>query len=303
MEELICPSCQHKNRADAKFCASCRTILPRLIRGRYLLQTATKPTREQEPYPAVDTRRCGACGEWIEDISNCECPGCNLSPYPPQACYLYQRATSPTPEQANLESVSHWFYEENPEAWWGVTQTKWMKDWFPNGQQVTAAAATDQGQVYDHNEDALLMQVTSCYLNSVQSDMAVLAVADGIGGHDSGEVASETAVTGLLQALSPLFGDRFQPAGPNQDKTRLQDIFRGAVLQANQAVFTQHQATGSDLGATLTAVWLIKGLAIVANVGDSRTYLYRAGKLRQNPAEQSLVDLLMETQQISRDEI
>lgn len=303
MKKLICPSCQHKNRIDAKFCARCRTVLPRFIGNRYLLQTTVKPNNEYAPVQAADKRRCGACGEWIEDISNDECPGCNASPYPPQACYLYQRATSPTPEQANLGSVSYWFYEENPETWWGVMQTKWVKDWFPNGQRVTAAAATDRGKIYDHNEDALLVQITSCYFNSVLSDVAVLAVADGIGGHDGGEVASKTAVTGLLQALSPLLEESFQPTGPDQDKTQLQDVFRGAVLQANRAVFTQHQATGLDLGATLTAVWLVNGLAIVANVGDSRTYLFRAGKLQQITKDHSLVYRLIETQQISQDEI
>lgn len=303
MKELICISCQHKNRIDAKFCANCRTALPRLIRSRYLVQTINKPNNEPIPYPAVDKRRCGACGEWIDDISNNECPGCNISPYPPQVCYLYQRATSPTPEQANLESVSYWFYEENPETWWGVMQTKWVKDWFPNGQRVTVTATTDRGQVCDLNEDALLVQITSCSFNSILSDVAVLAVADGIGGHDSGEVASKTAVTGLLQALSPLLGESFQPIGPDQNKTQLQGIFREAILQANRAVFAQHQATGTDLGTTLTAVWLVKGLAIVANVGDSRTYLYRAGNLQQITKDHSLVYRLMETQQISRDEI
>jgi PPM family protein phosphatase len=157
--------------------------------------------------------------------------------------------------------------------------------------------------VYDHNEDALLLQVTTCYFNSVPFDVAILAIADGIGGHEGGEAASKTAVTGLLSAVFPLLVEGFNPVGNSPNKAGLKDLFRQAVLQANQAVFHQHQALQSDLGAALTGVWLVKGLALVANVGDSRTYLYRGGKLRQVTTDHSLVYRKMLNQEISRDDI
>ncbi|HEX2405054.1 MAG TPA: protein phosphatase 2C domain-containing protein [Acidimicrobiia bacterium] len=119
-------------------------------------------------------------------------------------------------------------------------------------------SATHQGMVRQNNEDALFPD------KSGESDgQAVLMVADGMGGHIAGEVASRLAINAAASAeLEP--DDR--------------------VAAANRAIREEvaRQPDLEGMGTTLTLVELEpEGLARVAHVGDSRAYLYRDGELRQ----------------------
>lgn len=304
MEQALCPACHKTNQKNAKFCQACGNSL--WVRDRYMLQTILEQQSNCVTYKVLDRCRCGNpdCGGWIDEAESSECSTCHLSPYPLLPCELHRYVIPPLPNQIELRKYTSWFYEEMLDAWFGATHPQWNIDCFVNGQQIIIASATDKGKVYEHNEDALLFNLTRRYFNSQPSDIAVLAIADGMGGHQDGQLASRTAVTGLLQTLSSLLSEPLiNPTEKGLSKPQLKESFRQAILQANQAVFDQHEASGSDLGATITAVWLLRGLAIVANVGDSRTYLYRTGSLQQITVDHSKVYRLMETQQISRDEI
>jgi PPM family protein phosphatase len=119
-------------------------------------------------------------------------------------------------------------------------------------------SATHQGMVRQNNEDSLFPD------KSGESDgQAVLMVADGMGGHIAGEVASRLAINAAASAeLEP--GDR--------------------VAAANRAIREEvaRQPDLEGMGTTLTLVELEpEGVARVAHVGDSRAYLYRDGELRQ----------------------
>lgn len=303
MEEATCPSCAHNNRVGSKFCHKCGKAL--WLQDRYLLGTILERASGQAVYVAFDKRRCGSsgCGAWVEDMASAVCSACNASPYPFLLRELYQRSGPPLPHQADLAGMSYWFYEEIHDTWFGLTKPKWNIDWFPNGQWIEMAGATDKGQTYKHNEDAILMQTATCYFNSLPYSGAVLAVADGMGGHENGEIASKVCVTGLLVASFRLLTMGFDLTDNALDETQLQEMFRQVILQANQAVFAQHQTTHSNLGAVVTAAWVLKGLAIIANVGDSRSYLYRAGRLQQITNDHSLVYRMMLNREITRDEI
>jgi serine/threonine protein phosphatase PrpC len=169
------------------------------------------------------------------------------------------------------------------------------------------AAWSDVGRERTLNEDRVFYQI----LDSSDAEPIVMCiVADGMGGHLGGEVASHWAVETLKRELA----DLFMPADPRQTvqmtgaemrlvvqeaqgKIRPSDVVlmrrvRKAVERANQAVrqYTFHrpqEAMGA--GSTVTLA-LIKGLrAYVANVGDSRTYLLREGQLVQLTQDHSVV--------------
>lgn len=147
--------------------------------------------------------------------------------------------------------------------------------------RLRAGAATDVGLVRSVNQDHLLV------------DAAVFAVADGMGGHAAGEVASLTAVHAFQAALS----------GPPSDVGALAE----AVRSANRAVWDEAQANPDfrGMGTTLTALALIDGdadLVAIANVGDSRTYRLRADRLEQLTVDHSLVAELVADGQICADE-
>lgn len=160
-----------------------------------------------------------------------------------------------------------------------------------NGQ-IRVAAITDVGQKREHNEDNLL----------VDKDAGLLMVADGMGGHEAGEVASHMAVEIMHEQLSKLSQrdeidatEQFDlshtmPTEVN-DKTLVDigtssvDRVREAIGNANSSIFGQNKARdfpdGMGMGTTLAGIWLLRddGKSAIFHVGDCRIYRYRGGEL------------------------
>ncbi|MEY3655796.1 MAG: hypothetical protein RL114_154 [Actinomycetota bacterium] len=133
-------------------------------------------------------------------------------------------------------------------------------------------ATTDVGMVRQQNEDAF------------HAEENLYIVADGMGGHNAGEVASALAVTTVRS------GARMG--------IRTADQFRELVQQANTAIYTASldDSTQSGMGTTLTAAAVVPGeepRILVANVGDSRTYLFRGGVLSRLSVDHSYVQELV----------
>jgi serine/threonine protein phosphatase PrpC len=131
--------------------------------------------------------------------------------------------------------------------------------------KLAAASATDQGLVRQNNEDSFL----------IDDQRALFAVADGMGGHRGGEVASRTAIEALRAAVANGFA------------------LHEAIGRANLAVL--ERAAGdtelSGMGTTLTAVVALGGHQIlIGHVGDSRAYLLQDGSLHRATDDHSLVE-------------
>ena len=138
--------------------------------------------------------------------------------------------------------------------------------------KVEVGVATDIGRVREGNEDSYLVEPP------------LYAVADGMGGHRGGEVASQLA----LETIETLF---------REDEGSLAE----QVREANRAVFdrSQDDTAVEGMGTTLTAA-LIEGSRLkLAHVGDSRAYLLRAGSLRQLTSDHTLVARMVKTGEIS----
>jgi protein phosphatase len=143
--------------------------------------------------------------------------------------------------------------------------------------RLVVGAATDVGRVRGHNEDAYL----------VDDQLGLVAVADGMGGHQAGEVASATALEALRASVGSGAG------------------VREAVIAANEAVFekstTDERLRG--MGTTLTAGTLAAGgTVLLAHVGDSRAYELRDGQLRRVTTDHSLVEELIQAGELTESE-
>lgn len=133
-------------------------------------------------------------------------------------------------------------------------------------------AITDVGLIRASNEDAFI------------ADNVLFAVADGMGGHNAGEVASALAVASLRNA--------------SRAGIRNSDEFRTIVQNANTAIYTASldDSTQRGMGTTLTAVAVVPdgdGHVLIANVGDSRTYLFRGDRLERLTTDHSYVQELV----------
>lgn len=129
----------------------------------------------------------------------------------------------------------------------------------------------------------------------------LLAVADGMGGARAGEVASGMAVGILEQELD--HGVAEGKVAQSAD-AELHRLLVQATERAHERIRDEGAANPSrtGMGTTLTAAWLVQGIALVAHVGDSRAYLFRAGHLKQITKDQSLVEKLLEDKIITPEE-
>jgi protein phosphatase len=140
---------------------------------------------------------------------------------------------------------------------------------------VQAHAVSDPGPVRRNNED-------SC---AVEADLQVYVVADGMGGHSAGEVASRLAVESLVAFIrrSHEDTDLSWPYGIDPEMSFDANRLRTAVNLANRRVFRSAESHDdyTGMGTTIVAVLVTAGKAVVASVGDSRVYLLAGGTLTQ----------------------
>jgi protein phosphatase len=156
---------------------------------------------------------------------------------------------------------------------------------------------THPGRQRSRNEDAI---VTFTF-DKEQSDGSVpigfYLVADGMGGHDAGDIASRTVneiVTDWIISTSVLPNLRRATRSPEAEGVPTQ-LLTEAIEEANGVLSRRGRSEGSDLGSTVTAALIIGDVATIANVGDSRTYLLRDGRLQQVTRDHSLVARLVDT--------
>lgn len=158
---------------------------------------------------------------------------------------------------------------------------------------------THVGMVRSLNEDSLLTLEINRVQQSISQPLALLVVADGMGGHAAGEIASGAIVNSIAQkALQELIPSQLRK-GEKEDR---KDWLKLAVEFANREVFELRKTAGTDMGSTLVAAVLDGNVASIAHVGDSRAYVINAQGIRQVTTDHSLVERLIATNQISRDE-
>jgi len=137
---------------------------------------------------------------------------------------------------------------------------------------ITCAGRTDVGIIRSGNEDNYLMV----------PDRGIFVVADGMGGHAAGEVASEMAVRSIARDLGSLRG-----LSDDQVAERMRVSIRTANSTIFQRTLTEHDKRG--MGTTVTALVLYDTRFLIGQVGDSRCYLLRDGKLTQITKDHSYV--------------
>jgi serine/threonine protein phosphatase PrpC len=137
---------------------------------------------------------------------------------------------------------------------------------------ITCAGRTDVGIIRSGNEDNFLMV----------PDRGIFVVADGMGGHAAGEVASEMAVRYVARELGSLRG-----LGDDQVADRMRTAIRAANGAIFQRTLTEHDKRG--MGTTVTTLVLYETRFLIGQVGDSRAYLHRDGRLIQLTKDHSYV--------------
>ena len=147
--------------------------------------------------------------------------------------------------------------------------------------QFIVHGKTDQGLVRKENEDAFC----------IEKDVGLLAIADGMGGHASGEVASKMAIEILRESVK-------------KEGEPLPDRLSSGVKLANRAIYeaAQSQSQLNGMGTTLTALQLNGNRLSIVHVGDSRAYLIRGGVIEQITDDHTIVSEQVARGMLTREE-
>lgn len=288
------------------------------------MQPGAPPVRNGDmktsPLPPVPELRCPNCGEPVAK-GTARCPHCQtwLSPSesgihmrlrtplppsaPPVARSMADQPTlvpsGPLTEQPTIEMTPGGGL--NGQGGNDETEPFGLQRWHGHNVAFAVGTRSDPGikRRYKPNEDSLFAAQSIRGTSASPVNVGLFVVADGMGGHANGQDASRKAIQTIIDFLLP----KLTRLSDLQDDL-LERLLGEGVQQANQAVHSNNMEKGADMGTTMTACLIVNTTAYVANVGDSRTYLYREGKgLRKVTNDHSVVASLVEAGIIKPDDI
>ncbi len=166
-------------------------------------------------------------------------------------------------------------------------------------QQLISSCGQSVGKQRELNEDSLLAITTTMAGNTGNLPFGLYIVADGMGGHQFGEVASNAAIRTVASYILRKFHPYLFQIKADAMEESFQEIMQAAVSEAQRAI--QREAPGS--GTTLTAALVLGQQITLAHVGDSRAYfIYPDGRIEPLTRDHSLVKRLEELGHITPDE-
>jgi protein phosphatase len=186
---------------------------------------------------------------------------------------------------------------------------------------VDVAALSDRGAVRENNEDAYLVFRMGRYMERVTSSLPeaelpsryeaaghLMIVADGLGGHEAGDVASRTALTTALDLIlrSPRWALQLDdPATRDSEIRAMSSRARGYLARVHETLHARAAADSklSGMGTTLTGLYAIGSDAFVIHVGDSKAYVLREGELRQVTHDHTVAQEYADRGMIRQDEV
>ena len=270
---LRCPRCGESVVPDANYCTNCRLLLSPTESGLHL---RVRPGAAATPAPVASVRSIAEQPTLIPASSIAEQP--TLIEAEDEA----EEAIEPA---GDLEKTVPY----------GLSQVQ------GNHLGFVAGMRSDPGikRKYKPNEDSLFAAQGMLNGSSVPTLFGLFVVADGMGGHANGEDASRLAIQTLIDYVLP----RLLKGASFTNDAYVQLLVEG-IQQANLAVHQNNMQQRGDMGTTVTAAMVVDTTAYVANVGDSRTYLYREAEgLKKVTNDHSVVASLVEAGIIKPDDI
>lgn len=148
---------------------------------------------------------------------------------------------------------------------------------------------TDPGKVRDHNEDSVII------INNYGNEY-IMAVADGMGGHKNGEIASSIAISHL--------GKNFKNLGTIGTKEEAVNWLKETVTEANALIYkyTEENPESVGMGTTLVVAIVTNDYLLFGNIGDSSGYVMKNKQLQKITTDHTLVNLLVKSGELTEEE-
>lgn len=148
---------------------------------------------------------------------------------------------------------------------------------------------TDAGKVRSHNEDSVI-------ITKNQSGDYLMAVADGMGGHSAGEVASSITISHITKCFNESFC--------NMEKAKAVNWLREMAIEINNLIFSyvDEHPESKGMGTTLVVALVTKEYILIGNIGDSSGFVVKDSKLHKVTYDHTLVNLLLKAGELTEEE-
>ncbi len=292
--DLRCPRCGEPVAQDANYCSNCRLVLSPSESGLHL---------RVRPQTSIGAGAAASASSVVPTRSIADQPTLPPPP-PPPTTPSRSLAEQPTLEIVTEDTARAEMEKTAPRA----AQADMQKTVPYSMQQLqgsrlgfVAGTRSDPGKKrkYKPNEDSLFAAQGLANAASSPQPFGLFVVADGMGGHAKGQDASRLAIQMIIEYILP----RLMNNGVSHHEGYAQLLVEG-IQNANQSVHQHNMEQRGDMGTTVTAALVVDTVAYVANVGDSRTYLYRESEgLKKITNDHSVVASLVEAGIIKPDDI
>ncbi|GAB4204659.1 MAG: hypothetical protein OHK0022_29990 [Roseiflexaceae bacterium] len=166
-------------------------------------------------------------------------------------------------------------------------------------RELAAAAQRDVGRQRSSNQDSVFAMLTTLPRESSDLPLGLFVVADGMGGHADGDLASRMAISTVARNV---MADMVVPALEDNMTAALQPLIVSAVQDANRRIWERGRSIGSDMGTTCTAALLLGHTLYIAHVGDSRLYVRTPDGIRCLTTDHSAIGRLIQLGQLDSSE-
>jgi serine/threonine protein phosphatase PrpC len=284
------------------------------VHERYEITQVISESTDQHVYSVTDRQgyqHCWNCGSEQNSEGDEFCIDCGAELQ--NAAYTMHEypATKNSDSDANAfhGTIVNTFVEQG--RTYAIEQVQAAENAFPNGVHLLAACDSDAGDVRrsEPNEDSTLALVLQRVHESQAVPVGVFIVADGLGGHDNGQVASRMAINIIAERMvrellaEPLATEKAGETVEKASEDSLATLLQSTIEDANAAICQVNQRDKTDMGSTITGFMVVGDFAYILNVGDSRTYMVRAGQIYQLTTDHSLVGQLVAGGLIQPDDV
>jgi serine/threonine protein phosphatase PrpC len=259
-----------------------------VVNGRYQVSEVLSAESQEVLYRVRDLQRCPQCGFADNNPDQAFCDACGAMLDQKTLALMLERPEGQ--KEGPVDATAEEQFQEVDRVYWVWRELKQVTP--PTeatpAMRLLVGQKSDVGQKRDLDEDSMFVMVSEGTYASAANQLALLVVADGMGGHEGGEVASKLAIQTLASdLLNTLFAQEL--AGQSLSDQDLQDRVIQAVQLANEQVYLERQKRNTDMGTTLTLGILQDWVLYVAHVGDCRAYRFGENGLQQLTTDHSIV--------------
>lgn len=273
-----------------------------VVHGRYQVSEVLSTEGREVLYRIRDLVRCAQCGFVDNSPDQAFCSSCGAVMDQKPLAMMLERPIERVDEPVEL-SAEDYFQEGDRLYWvWREFEETAPLEQVQRTMRFIVGQKSDVGRKRELDEDSLFVLIMEGIYESLADQLALFVVADGMGGHEGGNVASKLAIQALA---SELMCDVFTPSleGRVLSAEEIQECMVKAMQAANDRVYLERKKRESDMGTTVTAALVKDWMLYLAHVGDSRAYRWGQDGLRQLTVDHSVIASMIAAGTVQPDEI